>query len=174
MARGPVGHIYFISRCEKLVKGILVKEFPQASTDLRRKRKLTVTICASSSPAAEHVFGVPALALIQFLSLLQQKDTLNAEIGQSKGRKNTGRAGTNDYHFVIHGFPPRRLSENGYFPQSLRQAQIIILEILRCIPVVIIFAFLDLAKTISFSDNLLGRIKSVRFVHPAPEKIKFL
>jgi len=35
----------------------------------------------------------------------------------------------------------RRLSENGYFPQSLRQAQIIILEILKCIPVVIIFAF---------------------------------
>ena len=34
-----------------------------------------------------------------------------------------------------------RLSENGYFPQSLRQAQIIILEILQCIPVVIIFAF---------------------------------
>ena len=26
----------------------------------------------------------------------------------------------------------RRLSENGYFPQSLRQAQIIILEILQC------------------------------------------
>ncbi len=39
-----------------------------------------------------------------------------------------------------------RLSENGYFPQSLRQAQIIILEILKCIPVVIIFAFLDLGK----------------------------
>jgi len=41
---------------------------------------------------------------------------------------------------------PRRLSENGYFPQSLCQAQIIILEILKCIPVVIIFAFLDLEK----------------------------
>jgi len=26
----------------------------------------------------------------------------------------------------------RRLSENGYFPQSLRQAQIIILEMLQC------------------------------------------
>ena len=51
----------------------------------------------------------------------------------------------------------RRLSENGYFPQSLRQAQIIILEILKCIPVVIIFAFLDLEKNFSFSDNLLGR-----------------
>jgi len=49
----------------------------------------------------------------------------------------------------------RRLSENGYFSQSLRQAQIIILEILECIPVVIIFAFLDLGKTISFSDSLL-------------------
>ena len=49
---------------------------------------------------------------------------------------------------------PRRLSENGYFSQSLRQAQIIILEILDCIPVVIIFTFLDLEKTISFSDSL--------------------
>ena len=49
----------------------------------------------------------------------------------------------------------RRLSENGYFPQSLRQAQIIILEILKCIPVVIISAFLDLEKNISFSDSLL-------------------
>jgi hypothetical protein len=47
----------------------------------------------------------------------------------------------------------RRLSENGYFSQSLRQAQIIILKILPCIPVVIIFAFLDLEKNISFSDN---------------------
>jgi hypothetical protein len=46
------------------------------------------------------------------------------------------------------------LSENGYFPQSLRQAQIIILEILKCILVVIIFAFLDLGKNISFSDSL--------------------
>jgi len=33
------------------------------------------------------------------------------------------------------------------------QAQIIILEILECILVVIIFAFLDLEKTISFLDN---------------------
>jgi len=49
-----------------------------------------------------------------------------------------------------------RLSENGYFPQSLRQAQIIILEILQCIPVVIIFTFLDLGKNISSSDSLLG------------------
>jgi hypothetical protein len=106
MARGPVGHIYFISRCKKLVKGILVKKFPQASTDLRRKSKLTVTVCASSSPAAEHVFGVPALALVQCLSLFQQKDALNTKIGQSKGRKNTGRAGTNDDHFVIHCFSP--------------------------------------------------------------------
>ena len=51
----------------------------------------------------------------------------------------------------------RRLSENGYFPQSLRQAQIIILEILQCIPVVIIFAFLDLEKNISFSGSLLAK-----------------
>jgi len=51
--------------------------------------------------------------------------------------------------------PDRRLSENGYFSQSLRQAQIIILEILQCITVVIIFAFLDLENTISFSDSLL-------------------
>ena len=36
-----------------------------------------------------------------------------------------------------------------------QQAQIIILEILQCIPVVIIFAFLDLEKNISFSDSLL-------------------
>jgi hypothetical protein len=50
----------------------------------------------------------------------------------------------------------RRLSENGYFSQSLRQAEIIILEILHCIPVVIISAFLDLEKNISFSDSLLG------------------
>jgi len=52
----------------------------------------------------------------------------------------------------------RRLSENSYFPQSLRQAQIIILEILRCIPVVIIFAFLDFGKNISFSGSLLEPI----------------
>ena len=58
----------------------------------------------------------------------------------------------------------RRLSENGYFPQSLRQAQIIILEILKCIPVVIIFAFLDLGKNISFSDSLLGLSKRLGFL----------
>jgi len=56
----------------------------------------------------------------------------------------------------------RRLSENGYFPQSLRQAQIIILEILQCIPVVIIFAFLDLGKNISFSDSLVGNNQGVK------------
>jgi hypothetical protein len=44
-----------------------------------------------------------------------------------------------------------------------RQAQIIILEILKCIPVVIIFAFLDLGKNISSSDSLLVEIVSV---HP--------
>ena len=49
---------------------------------------------------------------------------------------------------------PKRLSENGYFSQSLRQAQIIILEILKCIPVVMVFAFLDLEQTILFSDKL--------------------
>jgi hypothetical protein len=48
----------------------------------------------------------------------------------------------------------RRLFENGYFSQSLRQTQIIILEILSCIPVVIVFAFLDLENTISFSNSL--------------------
>jgi len=51
---------------------------------------------------------------------------------------------------------PWRLSENGYFSQSLRQAEIIILEILHCVPVVIISAFLDLEKNISFSDSFLG------------------
>ena len=59
----------------------------------------------------------------------------------------------------------RRLSENGYFPQSLRQAQIIILEILQCIPVVMIFAFLDLGKNISFSDSLLSLSKRLGFLH---------
>jgi len=49
-----------------------------------------------------------------------------------------------------------RLSENGYFSQSLRQAEILILEILHCIPVVRISAFLDLEKNISFSDSLLA------------------
>jgi len=51
------------------------------------------------------------------------------------------------------------LSRRVYEPeaQSLRQAQIIIFEILQCIPVVIIFAFLDLGKNISFSDSLLVR-----------------
>jgi hypothetical protein len=58
----------------------------------------------------------------------------------------------------------RRPSENGRFSQSLRQAQILILEILQCIPVVKIFAFprtklrdlrLDLEKNISFSDSLI-------------------
>jgi hypothetical protein len=53
---------------------------------------------------------------------------------------------------------PWRLSENGHFPQFLRHTQIIILEILPCIPVVIIFAFLDLGKNISFSDTSLGNV----------------
>ncbi len=59
---------------------------------------------------------------------------------------------------IRHHADPRRLSENGYFSQSLRQAQILILEILPCIPVVKIIAFLDLEKTISFSDSLLDEI----------------
>ena len=58
-------------------------------------------------------------------------------------------------------YSSRRLSENGYYSQSLRQAQIIILEILLCIPVVIIFAFLDLEKNFSFSDSLLGGLGSL-------------
>jgi len=53
------------------------------------------------------------------------------------------------------GIPVRRLSENGYFPQSLCQAQIIILEILQCIPVVIIFAFRDLGKKYFLLRHLL-------------------
>ena len=57
-----------------------------------------------------------------------------------------------------------RLSESGYFFQSLRQAQVIILEILQCIPVVIIFAFLDLGKNISFSDSLLSLAKRLGFL----------
>jgi len=69
------------------------------------------------------------------------------------------------------------LSENGYFSQSLRQAQIIILEILECIhpkgtscgaPAVIIFAFLDLEKTISFSDSLLMKQKIGHFLRDKP------
>ena len=54
-----------------------------------------------------------------------------------------------------------RLSENGYFSHFLRQTQIIILKILRCIPVVIILAFLDLGKNISFSDTLLAHASQI-------------
>jgi len=74
------------------------------------------------------------------------------------------------YHTKLRAFEladevaARRLSENGYFPQSLRQAQIIILEILQCIPVVMIFAFLDLGKNISFSDSLLSLSKRLGFL----------
>ena len=50
-----------------------------------------------------------------------------------------------------------KLHENGYFPQSPRQAQILILKILQCILAVKIFAFLDLAKNLSFSDSFLAR-----------------
>ena len=42
---------------------------------------------------------------------------------------------------------------NGPFAQSLRQTQILILEILQCIPVVKIFAFLDLERNGSFLDE---------------------
>ena len=75
----------------------------------------------------------------------------------------TGKARKNEHmkYFIVFRVLltsrfPRRLSENGYFSQSLRQAEIIILEILHCIPVVIISAFLDLEKNISFSDSLPG------------------
>jgi hypothetical protein len=44
-------------------------------------------------------------------------------------------------------------STNGPFAQFLRQAQILILEILQCIPVVKIFAFLELAQNCSFVDG---------------------
>jgi hypothetical protein len=57
------------------------------------------------------------------------------------------------FKYTSNRVPSRRLSENGYFPQSQRQTQIIVLEILQCIPVVIIFAFLDLGKNFSFSDG---------------------
>ena len=50
-----------------------------------------------------------------------------------------------------------RLSENGYFPQSPRQAQILILKILQCILAVKIFDFLDPAKNLSFSDSLIRK-----------------
>ena len=46
-------------------------------------------------------------------------------------------------------FSPSRRS------QSRRQAQILILKILQCILAVKFFAFLDLAKNLSFSDSLL-------------------
>jgi len=44
-------------------------------------------------------------------------------------------------------------SINGYFAQSLRHAQIVFLEILQCISVVTIFAFLDLEQNISFLNG---------------------
>jgi hypothetical protein len=50
-------------------------------------------------------------------------------------------------------YPDLCPSINSYFPQSLRQIRIIILEILPCIPLVKILIFLDLAKTISFLDG---------------------
>ena len=43
-----------------------------------------------------------------------------------------------------------------------RQTQILILEILQCIPVVKIFVFLDLAKTISFMDGHYIVLTSIR------------
>ena len=44
-------------------------------------------------------------------------------------------------------------SRNGYFVQSLRYAQILILEIFLYIPVVKIFPCLDLEQNISFLDG---------------------
>jgi len=44
------------------------------------------------------------------------------------------------------------------FCQSLRQAQILILQIHQYIPVVKIIVFLDLEKNISFSDSLLVNV----------------
>ena len=66
---------------------------------------------------------------------------------------------------------PKSLSENGYFSQSLRQAQILILEIYQYIPAVKIFAFLDLGKNISFSDGLLRVCPRIVFVAIANQKI---
>jgi hypothetical protein len=40
------------------------------------------------------------------------------------------------------------------FPDLCVRRKILILEILQCIPVAKIFAFLDLEKNISFSDSL--------------------
>jgi len=58
--------------------------------------------------------------------------------------------------FIVWKADTGRLSENGYFPQSLRQVQILILKILQCILAAEIFVFLDLEKNLSFSDSLLG------------------
>ena len=44
-------------------------------------------------------------------------------------------------------------SRNGYFVRFLRQAQILILEILSYIPAVKIFAFLELEQNISFLEG---------------------
>ena len=67
---------------------------------------------------------------------------------------------------------PKRPSENGYFSQSQRQTQIIILEILNgWMPVplylsgmVIIFVFLDLEKNISFPDHLIEEYKQTEVI----------
>ena len=50
-------------------------------------------------------------------------------------------------------------SRNGPFEQSLRHTHIVILEIPQCIPVVTIFAFLDLVQKISFLDRHYLRVK---------------
>ena len=75
--------------------------------------------------------------------LVRAADSIGANIAEGTGR---GTRKDNQRFIRIS----RSLSENGYFPQSQRQAEIIILEILHCIPVVIISAFLDLEKNISF------------------------
>jgi hypothetical protein len=65
-----MGHINLISRSEKPVKGLLIKEVPQKSTHLGGKGQLAITVRASSPPAAQHIFGVQAAALAKVLPLL--------------------------------------------------------------------------------------------------------
>jgi hypothetical protein len=77
-----MGYINFISRSEKPVKGLLIKKVPQESTHLRGKGQLAITVRASPPPAAEHIFGVQAAALGEIPPLLQQKNGVNAQIGQ--------------------------------------------------------------------------------------------
>ena len=57
-----------------------------------------------------------------------------------------------EINFIVEGNCPER---NVYFAQSLRYAQIVILEILSYIPVVKIFACLYFEQNISFMDGYL-------------------